>query len=83
MTHTSAVTITHVVLRALGRIAPEADLGALNPSADIREQLDIDSVDFLNFVLAVHEELGIDVPEADYGKLRTLESCIAYLDAHD
>jgi acyl carrier protein len=79
MTHTSTTTITDVVLLALGRIAPEADLAALNPTADIREQLDIDSVDFLNFVLAIHKELGIDIPEADYGKLRSLESCIAYL----
>jgi len=82
MTHTSAAAITDVVLLALGRIAPEADLSALNPTGDIREQLDIDSVDFLNFVLAIHERLGIDIPEADYGKLRTLDSCSAYLGMH-
>lgn len=81
MTHTSAAAIRNVVVLALGRIAPEADLSALDPTADIREQLDIDSVDFLNFVLAIHAELGIDIPEADYGKLRTLESCSAYLGA--
>jgi acyl carrier protein len=80
MTHTSAAAIRNVVVLALGRIAPEADLSALDPTADIRE-LDIDSVDFLNFVLAIHAELGIDIPEADYGKLRTLESCSAYLGA--
>ena len=79
MIHPSAATITDVVILALGRIAPEADLSALNPTADIREQLDIDSVDFLNFVLAIHKELGIDIPEADYAKLRSLESCIGYL----
>jgi acyl carrier protein len=82
MTHTSAATIMDVVLRALGRIAPEADLAALSPTADIREKLDIDSIDFLNFVLAVHQELGIDVPESDYRKLRTLDSCVAYLSTH-
>jgi hypothetical protein len=68
MTHPSAATITDVLILALGRIAPEADLSALNPTADMREQLDIDSVDFLNFVLAIHNELqGADAePRAPY-----------------
>ncbi len=73
--------IREAVLGALGRIAPEADLTAIEPTLSFRDQLDIDSVDFLNFVIAVHEELGIDIPEADYGRLRSLESCVAYLSA--
>jgi acyl carrier protein len=49
----------------LGNIAPEADLGALPPDRDLRESLDIDSMDFLNFVISLHEKLGVDIPEAD------------------
>ncbi len=82
MTQTLSETrIRQVILGALGRIAPEADLPALDPTVSFRDQLDIDSVDFLNFVIAVHDELGIDIPEADYGKLRDLDSCVAYLSA--
>lgn len=67
------------IVRVLGEIAPEVDLATLSPSADMRTELDIDSVDFLNFVLGVHAALGIDIPEADYPKLATLEGATAYL----
>jgi acyl carrier protein len=67
------------VLDTLGDIAPEADLGALPPDKDFREELDIDSMDFLNFVIALHEKLGVDIPEADYPRLLTLGGAIAYL----
>lgn len=63
----------------LGNIAPEADFSSLDPSADIREQLDIDSMDFLNFITAIHERLAVNVPEADYPKLMTLDGAVAYL----
>jgi len=69
------------VLQALGEIAPEADLAAIKPDVSFREQLDIDSMDFLNFVIAVHEALHVEIPEADYPKLITLNGCIAYLAA--
>ena len=65
--------------RVLARIAPEADLGALDPRAELRETLDLDSMDFLNFVVGVHAETGIEVPEADYPQLATLGSCLEYL----
>lgn len=74
--------IKDVVLRALKRVAPEADLAALNPTADLRDQLDLDSVDFMNVVVAIHADLGIDIPEADYPKLASLNACVAYLAAH-
>jgi acyl carrier protein len=67
------------VLRVLGRIAPEADLGTLDPREDLREQLDIDSMDFLNFAIGLHQEFDVDVPEADYPRLRTLDGCVAYV----
>jgi acyl carrier protein len=67
------------VLRALGGIAPEADLQHLRPDIGFRQQLDIDSVDFLNFVIALHKEFKMEVPEKDYPKLTTLDGCVAYL----
>lgn len=65
----------------LGNIAPEMDLHKLDGSADLREALDIDSMDFLNFVIAVHQRLGVDIPELDYPKLITLNGALAYLRA--
>ena len=67
------------VLDTLGDIAPEADLGALPPDRDLREELDIDSMDFLNFVIALHDKLGVEIPESDYAQLATLDGAIAYL----
>jgi acyl carrier protein len=72
--------IKETILRVLGRIAPEADLGTLAPDIEFRDQLDLDSFDFLTFVIGLHEELGVNIPEADYPKLVTLESAIAYLE---
>ncbi len=60
-------------------IAPEADLDALPGKAQMREELDLDSMDFLNFVAALHERTRIDIPEADYPKLFTLDGAVAYL----
>jgi acyl carrier protein len=67
------------VLRALGGVAPEADLEHLQPDVGFREQLDLDSMDFLNFVIALHKELGVAIPERDYPKLATLRGCMEYL----
>ena len=74
--------IRGVVLRVLGQIAPEAELSKLKPKLRIRDQLDLDSMDVLNFVIGLHKELGVDIPEADYPKLATLDSCVAYLGAN-
>ena len=71
--------IRETVLRALGRVAPEADLSQIKPDLRIRDQLDIDSMDLLNFVIGLHKELKVDIPEADYPKLSTLDGCIEYL----
>jgi acyl carrier protein len=68
------------VLRVLGDIAPEADLSAMRPDVDIRDQLDVDSMDLLNFVIGVHEALHVDIPETDYPRLSTLDGCVAYLE---
>ena len=71
--------IRTVLQEELANIAPEMDLQTLDPSADLREALDIDSMDFLNFVTAVHHRLGVDIPELDYPKLVTLDGAAAYL----
>ena len=68
--------IRATVLRILGEIAPEADLTQLKPDVSFRDQLDIDSMDFLNFVIALDEELDVRIPESDYSKLSTLDACI-------
>jgi acyl carrier protein len=67
------------VLRALGTIAPEADLEHLQADVSLRDQLDIDSMDFLNFVIRLHKDLHVDIPEKDYPKLLTIRGCIEYL----
>jgi acyl carrier protein len=69
------------VLRVLGEIAPEADLASLEPGVPFRDQLDLDSMDLLNVVVGLHGALRIDIPEADYPKLTTLDACVDYLAA--
>jgi acyl carrier protein len=76
----SAVDVRAVVQEELGNIAPEMDIGAIDASADLREALDIDSMDFLNFITAMHRRLGVNVPEVDYPKLTTLNGAVAYLE---
>ncbi len=67
------------VLRVLGDIAPEADLAGLRPDVSFRDQLDLDSMDVLNFVVGLHAALGVEIPESDYPKLATPDGCIEYL----
>jgi len=71
--------IRQVVRDTLSNIAPEADVDAIDPAKDLRDQIDIDSVDFLNFVIGLHKELGVEIPDSDVGKLTTIKGCIAYL----
>jgi acyl carrier protein len=73
--------IKAVIFKVLGRIAPEADVDMLDPSANLREALDIDSFDHLNLLIGLNEELGVEIPEADYGQLTTLADIIRYLSA--
>ena len=73
--------IRKVIQEELGNIAPEIDLARVDPATDLREALDIDSMDFLNFVTAIHHRLGLDIPELDYPKLVTLDGAIAYIAA--
>lgn len=68
-----------LIFNQLRGLAPEADLDDLRPHDDIRETLEIDSFDFLNFLIALNKEVGIEIPEKDYGKVNTLENLTAYL----
>jgi acyl carrier protein len=71
--------VRDTVLRLIGDIAPEADLQRLKPDISFRDQLDIDSMDFLNFIIALHRELGVEIAETDYPKNSTLQGCIEQL----
>ena len=75
----SDIDIRRVVEEELGNIAPEIDFATVDPAADLREAIDIDSMDFLNFITAIHRRLGVDIPEVDYPKLVTLNGAVAYI----
>ena len=69
------------VLATLTGIAPEVEADELRDDKPLRNQVDLDSMDWLNFLLGLHERLAVDIPEADYAKLVTLADILAYLEA--
>ena len=71
--------IRRVVIEELSDIAPETDPASISPDEDVREALDIDSMDVLNYVIALHTRLRVDIPEIDYPKLLTVAGATAYL----
>jgi acyl carrier protein len=71
--------IKNVILEIIRDIDDEADLENLNPSEALRDQLDLDSMDFLDIVMELRKRYQIQIPEADYPQLATLESCVNYL----
>ncbi len=72
-----------IVIRALTDVAPDVDVSIIDPAEDLADQLDIDSMDFLTVIVAIHEQTGIDIPERDYPKLATLDDAVAYLAARE
>jgi len=64
---------------ALAAIAPEADLVDVGPDEDLQEALDLDSMDFLNFLIALAESTGVEIPESDYHLVHTYAGCRDYL----
>jgi len=76
----NAEEIRKVVLAELRRIAPEVE--DVQPTKPLRDQVDLDSMDWLNFLVALNERLKIEIPEADYRKLGTLEQIVDYLSAN-
>ena len=70
--------LRETALRVLRRIAPEADTARIDSRESLREQLDLDSMDFLNFLIGLHEAVGVDIPESDYQRLATLQGAVEY-----
>jgi acyl carrier protein len=78
------VNDTEIRARVIGtikQVAPELEEGELRVDKPLRDQIDLDSMDWLNVLVALHEKLGVDIPEVDYGKLVTLNDLVAYLGA--
>jgi len=71
--------LTATVQDILRSIAPEVEPGTLDPTRPLRHQVDLDSMDWLNFLVALHERLGVNIPEADYARLVTLDKLLDYL----
>lgn len=69
---------THV-LQTISKIAPESNIDSLDPAIRFRDQIQFDSVDFLNFIEQIEEVLNVRIPETDYPKLASLNGCITYL----
>jgi acyl carrier protein len=70
------------VRAALAAVAPEADLDLLAPADDLQDVLDLDSMDFLNFLIGVAHETGVQIPESDYAQVRTFAGCRDYVARH-
>ena len=68
------------VLDIIHDIAPDEDLGAVKGEVRLRDQLELDSMDFLDIVMELRKRYGVEVPEADYMQLATLDSCVNYLE---
>lgn len=75
----NAAEVRAGVLAELKRIAPELEEADLAPAKPLREQVDLDSMDWLNFIVALHERFRVDIPESDYARLGTLDETVAYL----
>lgn len=73
--------LKRIIFDGLRKIAPESEPETLTPDANVRKTLDIDSYDFLNFLIGLSEKLGVEVPEEDYGKIRSLKELLTYLSA--
>ena len=70
-----------VALEVLRGIAPEVEAGDIEPMTPLRYQVDLDSMDWLNFLIGLHQRLGVNIPESDYAKLVTLDNVLDYLQA--
>ncbi len=70
------------VIEIFLRVVPEADVTSMDPAKSFRDQFEIDSVDYLSFVLELEKILSIKIPEMDYPKLSSLNGCLIYLELH-
>lgn len=72
--------IAAIVADEIGKIAPEVEIDLIDATGDLREEFDLDSMDFLTLVTALHERLKVDIPEADYAELGSLDATVSYLE---
>ena len=70
------------IIDIIMEIVPDEDCSNLDPDGQLRDQLDLDSMDFLDIVMELRKQYGVEVPESDYPKLATLASCVDYLEPH-
>lgn len=68
-----------IVIATLKEIAPEIEEAELRPERPLRQQVDLDSMDWLNFLVGLAGKLAVEIPEADYRRLRTVNELVAYL----
>lgn len=73
--------IRAMVLATLKSVAPELEVEQLRPNRPLRKQVDLDSMDWLNFLLGLHEKLKVEIPEADYGRLVSIDDVVGYVAA--
>lgn len=79
--HETQTSARAAIIELLARIAPGSDLDAVAPDADLRAELDLDSMDFLSFVVGLDERLGVAVPEEDYPRMFTMQGAVDYVSA--
>ncbi|MCT4641556.1 MAG: acyl carrier protein [Bacteriovoracaceae bacterium] len=71
--------VKKVVLDIIEDVAPDEDVTSVDPAVSLRDQLDLDSMDFLDIVMELRKRHKVEVPSEDYPQLATLDSCVAYL----
>ena len=71
--------VKQIVIEIINEIAPDEDTSNLKSEVNLRDQMDLDSMDFLDIVMELRKQHGIEVPEEDYPKLASLDSCADYL----
>lgn len=74
--------LRETLIRQLGRIAPEIDVDTIDTAADLRDECDIDSMDFLKLITALGQQLSLPMPEADYDQMRSFDNLLDYLKNH-
>ena len=75
--------LSELVKRALFDVAPDLEGEIIDPETPFRDQFEFDSMDFLNFIIGLHEVTGEEIPEADYPQLASLKDCVSYLKARN
>ncbi len=73
--------IRDAIMSSLHSVAPEIELDEIDPAKPIGPQMDVDSIDFLNVLMSIHEQTGVDIPERDYPKVQTVDDTVAYIAA--